>query len=115
MTPKTFEAYLLSTEDPLGISGLNVGGGHVTKVKDRTSSRFVPLSHRAGVGKFDRGVSAIGARYLLSDQAMVGASIALGLRGFSYDFANLGIDGLSTFAIFVHGEAQARQIRTSGT
>ncbi|MGI9240422.1 MAG: OprD family outer membrane porin [Verrucomicrobiales bacterium] len=206
MTPKTFEAYLLSTEDPLGISGLSVGGGHITKVKDRTSSRFVPLSHRAGVRNFDRGVSAIGARYRLSEKAMVGAtnqygwdlwntfyaeaeltrpitgtsftskaglqvidqrsigdklagdfetqlfgaSLALGLRGFitsaaftstgddstvrnpwggnpsynsvmvsdfdrpgedsyrlgfSYDFADLGLDGFSTFANFVHGEA----------
>ena len=206
MTPKTFEAYLLRTESPLGITGLSVGGGHVTKVKDRTSSRFVPLSHRAGVMGEDRGVTAIGASYRMSEDTMVGAinqygwdlwntfyaeaeltraisgtefttktslqfidqrsvgdefagdfdtqlfgaSLGLGLRGFitsvaftstgdgdsvrnpwggspaynsvmvsdfdragedayrigfSYDCAGIGLDGLSAFANFVHGEA----------
>ncbi len=74
MTPKTFEAYLIGAEDPFGIKGLKFGGGHVTKVKDRTSTRFVPLSHLADVPSVDRGVSAIGARYNLSEHAWLGAT-----------------------------------------
>ena len=74
MTPKTFEAYFLSANDPLGIKGLEVGGGHVTRVKDRTSSRFVPMSHLAGVGEVDRGVTAVGARYDLSEDLWFGAT-----------------------------------------
>ena len=208
MTPKTFEAYLVGAENPFGIDGLVLGGGQVTKVKDRTSSRFVPMSHLAGVESVDRGVTAVGARYDISETSYIGAtnqygwdlwntfyaqaelgmpipntefttkaalqfsdqrsvgdalagdfdtqyfgsSLSLGLHGFvtslaftstaeeatirnpwgghpgfnsvmisdfdrageesyrvgfSYDFENLGLDGLSAFANFVHGDAPA--------
>ncbi len=74
MTPNAFEAYLITAENPFGIEGLKFGGGHVTKVKDNTSSDFVSMSELAGVDGLDRGLSVVGARYELAEGVTVGGS-----------------------------------------
>jgi len=74
MTPNSFEAYLVTAESPFGIDGLKFGGGHVTQVKANTSSDFVSMSELAGVDGLDRGLSVVGARYELSERALLGAT-----------------------------------------
>jgi len=74
MTPNSFEAYLITAEEPFGIEGLKFGGGHVTEVKDNTSSNFVSMSELAGVDGPDRGLSVLGARYELTERALLGAT-----------------------------------------
>lgn len=74
MAPNAFQAYLLTAEDSFGIEGLKFGGGHVTKVKGRTSSDFVSMSELAGVDGVERGVSVVGARYEIAEGVTVGGS-----------------------------------------
>lgn len=75
LTPKTFEAYLVTAEDPFGIDGLKFGGGHVTKVKDLASEDFVTMSELAGVEDgIDRGLSVVGARYEVTEKGLLGAT-----------------------------------------
>lgn len=61
MIPNTFEAYAfrakLGGKD--GALGFRFGGGYFTRVKERESSQFIPMSQAAGV-RADRGVSVGG-------------------------------------------------------
>ena len=63
MTPNTFEAYDAIGEFPLdGGATLKLGGGWVTKIKERDSERFVSMADDAGVA-VNRGVAVAGALY----------------------------------------------------
>ena len=63
MTPNTFEAYDAIGELPLeGGATLKLGGGWVTKIKERDSEHFVSMAEDAGVD-VNRGVAVAGALY----------------------------------------------------
>lgn len=68
MTPYTFEGIGLSSEV---IPDLQLGLGHITRIKPRTESSFESMSEKAGVVGVDRGVTAVSARYDLSEDAFV--------------------------------------------
>lgn len=64
MTPNTFEAYTLSGTHTFegSESELRYGGGWVSKIKERNSERFVPMSEDAGA-PVDRGVAVAAFNY----------------------------------------------------
>jgi len=64
MTPNTFEAATLHGRMDLGedSAAIKYGGGYFSKIKERNSDRFVPMSEDAGA-TVDRGVAAAGAVY----------------------------------------------------
>ncbi|WP_105044532.1 OprD family outer membrane porin [Rubritalea profundi] len=64
MTPNTFEAIGLRVA---GIENVQLGFGHVFRIKTRTSTNFESMSDVAGVAGEDKGVSAISLRYNFSE------------------------------------------------
>ncbi|MFI5315452.1 MAG: OprD family outer membrane porin [Myxococcota bacterium] len=65
MTPNTFEAYdVIGNWSPGAVDDgtLTYGAAWVTKIKERNSERFVPMSEDAGAA-VDRGVAVAGANY----------------------------------------------------
>ena len=63
MTPNTFESYdLIGSIDLVDDSSLRLGGAWVTRIKERNSERFVPMSTDAGA-PVTRGVAVAGAIY----------------------------------------------------
>lgn len=64
MTPNTFEAIGVRTQ---GLQNMQLGFGHLTKIKSLDSSDFVSMSEQAGAPGSDRGVSVLGLRYNFSD------------------------------------------------
>jgi hypothetical protein len=61
MTPNTFEGYTFNgaTGGKDGAPGFRYGGGYITKIKERNSERFVPMSQDAGAD-VKRGVGVGG-------------------------------------------------------
>ena len=69
MTPHTFEGIGFRST---ALGNLQLGGGHLTKIKPRTSSTFIPMSEKAGIQGVDRGVSVVGLRYNFTDDYYIG-------------------------------------------
>jgi hypothetical protein len=69
MTPNTFEGIGFRTVE---IQNLQLGVGHFTKIKPRTSTNFIPMSEWSGVEGVERGVSAIGLRYNFTEDFYIG-------------------------------------------
>jgi hypothetical protein len=84
MTPNTFEGYTLTGSHAFagGESELRYGGGWVTKIKERNSEHFVPMSEDAGA-PVDRGVAVAGFNYKTKN-ATLGA-----IEYFSEDVLNI--------------------------
>ena len=76
MTPKSHEAYIATADlSPQ----LRIGGGHITRMKNRTSEDFLPLSEVAGAEGTNRGATLAGIRYAWPDDAgSIGALYARG-------------------------------------
>ena len=70
MTPNTFEGAGFSIHS---VKNLQLGVGHLSKIKLRNRSSFESMSQRAGVLGVDRGVSFAGLRYNFSEDSHVGA------------------------------------------
>ena len=68
MTPKTFEAIAFQGKIALGDTdeSLRYGGGYFSRIKERNSDRFIPMSEDAGA-TVDRGVYTAGALYKRGD------------------------------------------------
>jgi hypothetical protein len=64
MTPNTFENYTLIGNHAFegGDGELRYGGGWVTRIKERNSERFIPMSEDAGAD-VDRGAAMAGFNY----------------------------------------------------
>ena len=68
MIPRTHETYFILHGDERG----TLGFGHFTRTKSKTSERFIPMSEAAGAFDTDRGVSIVGAKYNVLDDATIG-------------------------------------------
>jgi len=71
MTPNTFEAIGVRVG---GIENVQLGFGHVFRIKTRTSTDFESMSDVAGVAGEDKGVSAISLRYNFSEDNYIALS-----------------------------------------
>ncbi len=69
MVPNTFEAYTLYNKDD---PKLRYIVSHVEKMKKRNSDSFVSMTEAAGIPDKDRGLSMLGGRYLITDNADIG-------------------------------------------
>jgi predicted porin len=70
MVPNTFEAVsLIGTS----IASTDFIVSHVTQMKTRDSSKFVPMSEVAGFNNTDKGLTMAGARYHFSKRFNIGA------------------------------------------
>ncbi len=70
MTPRTFEGYTVTSEE---LNELKMIGGHLTKMKGRTSTDFEPMSVSTGAAGSNRGVSFAGFRYDMTENFGAGA------------------------------------------
>ena len=69
MIPNTFEAYVFVQDK----QKMDWGMGHVTKMKQRNSDKFIPMSEVAGADGSDRGVTMLAGRYSVSEDINFGA------------------------------------------
>lgn len=69
MTPNTFEGATVygTIGGDNGEPKFRFGGGYISKIKQKNSDEFVPMSEAAGVTSVDRGVYAIGGNYIIGD------------------------------------------------
>lgn len=74
MTPNTFEAYAIGGDltEELGDARLTYVAGYFTKIKERNSERFVPMSDRAGVDR-KRGLATLGFNFYIDEDTSIGA------------------------------------------
>jgi len=80
MVPNTFEAInLFNADDP----DFNYIVGHVNKIKRFASDDFVYMSEAAGADGTDKGLSMVGGRLALSENATIGA-----ISQYSWDVFN---------------------------
>jgi hypothetical protein len=84
MVPNTFEGYLLF--DDKG-ERFNYVLGHVTRIKNYSSDRFVSMAEEAGAEGSNDGVSVIGALYKFSPSASLGAINEYGRNTFNTFYA----------------------------
>jgi hypothetical protein len=70
MVPNTFEAVSFIGRS---IASTDFIVSHVTQMKTRDSSKFVPMSEVAGIKNTDKGLTMAGARYHLSERFNIGA------------------------------------------
>lgn len=85
MTPMVHEAYTAISES---ISGLTIGGGHITRMKLRNGEDFLSMSEVAGAAGTNRGVSLAGFRYRWRDEKSdIGALNAVGWDTFNTLYA----------------------------
>ncbi len=80
MVPNTFEAYTFGRK---GIPPWDFNIAHVTKIKKRDASKFIPMSEAAGFKNTDEGLTMVGVRYNFSDQINLGA-----INQYSWEFMN---------------------------
>ena len=70
MVPNTYKAYTLKSQ---ATEKLGLELGYVDGMRERTGSDYESLSEQAGAEDSDEGVYLLGARYVFSDNANVGA------------------------------------------
>jgi len=81
MVPTTHEAYLLGQPQKLR---LQWAVGHITKIKQRDSARFVPLTEAAGYSGTDDGATLAGFRWRMDDDTDIA-----GITFQVWDFMNI--------------------------
>lgn len=87
MTPNTFEGVGFSLHS---IQNLQLGVGHLSKIKLRNRSSFESMSQRAGATGADRGVSFIGLRYNFTEDTFIGAVDEYGWDMFNTFYTEAG-------------------------
>jgi len=80
MVPNTFEAYSLRSTS---IPNLSLLASHLTKIKKRNASSFVPMSEAAGFAGTDKGLTMGGFYYQVTDDIKFGA-----ISQYAWDFMN---------------------------
>lgn len=81
MVPTTHEAYLISQAEPRRLQWV---AGHVTKMKQRDTDRFIPLSEAAGFAGTDEGASLAGLRWHFDNDTNIGV-----ITYQAWDFMNI--------------------------
>jgi len=116
MTPNTFEAYLISSREN---KAFQWGFGHITHIKPRTSSIFVPMSDAAGAPGSDDGVTFAGVLFEFEDDdgndlGYIGAINQYGWNTFNTLYAEAAYDWRITEKFDANVQFQFADQRSTG-